>query len=51
MQGNRAEGDIIACLNEINAREEEFDVVVIIRGGGATADLSSLIRFYGRECS
>ena len=41
MQGNRAEGDIIACLNEINAREEEFDVVVIIRGGGATADLSS----------
>ena len=41
MQGNRAEGDIIACLNEINVREEEFDVVVIIRGGGATADLSS----------
>ena len=28
------------ALNQINSREEDFDCVVIIRGGGATADLS-----------
>ena len=27
-------------MNQINNREDEFDCVVIIRGGGATADLS-----------
>jgi exodeoxyribonuclease VII, large subunit len=27
-------------LNQINSHEEDFDCVVIIRGGGATADLS-----------
>ncbi len=40
MQGNNVERDIIACLDAINAREAEFDCVVIIRGGGAVADLS-----------
>ena len=40
MQGERVEHDIIACLNDINDRQDEFDCVVIIRGGGATADLS-----------
>ena len=40
MQGDNVESSIIASLNHINNREEEFDSVVIIRGGGATADLS-----------
>lgn len=40
MQGDNVESSIIASLNHINNREEEFDCVVIIRGGGATADLS-----------
>lgn len=40
MQGDNVESSIIASLNQINNREEEFDSVVIIRGGGATADLS-----------
>ena len=40
MQGEHVEQSIVAALNEINEREDEFDCVVIIRGGGATADLS-----------
>ena len=40
MQGEQTEQSIIAALDEINQRLDDFDVVVIIRGGGATADLS-----------
>ena len=40
MQGEQVEQSIISALNEINERVDDFDVVVIIRGGGATADLS-----------
>ena len=40
MQGDSVEQSIINALNQINSREEEFDCVIIIRGGGATADLS-----------
>ena len=40
MQGERVEETILAALDAINARVEEFDAVVIIRGGGATSDLS-----------
>ena len=40
MQGERVEESIIAALDAIYERMEEFDVVVIIRGGGATSDLS-----------
>lgn len=40
MQGDRVESSIIAALNEINCQIDHFDAVVIIRGGGATADLS-----------
>ena len=40
MQGDRVEESIIAALDAIYERMEEFDVVVIIRGGGATSDLS-----------
>lgn len=40
MQGERVEKSIIAALNKINDNLDAYDVVVIIRGGGATADLS-----------
>jgi exodeoxyribonuclease VII large subunit len=40
MQGSQVEETLLAALDKINARIEEFDVVVIIRGGGATSDLS-----------
>ena len=40
MQGERVEESIIAALDAIYERMKEFDVVVIIRGGGATSDLS-----------
>lgn len=40
MQGEMVEDSVVAALDAINNDDEEFDVVVIIRGGGATADLS-----------
>lgn len=40
MQGERVEQSIISALDTINARRDNWDVVVIIRGGGATSDLS-----------
>ena len=40
MQGERVEESILSALDAINERLDEFDVVVIIRGGGATSDLS-----------
>ncbi|GHT04738.1 exodeoxyribonuclease 7 large subunit [Bacteroidia bacterium] len=41
MQGEQTESSIIAALNKINENRHQFDVVVIIRGGGATSDLAS----------
>ncbi|WP_455584163.1 exodeoxyribonuclease VII large subunit [Bacteroides sp.] len=40
MQGNQVEESVLAALDCINHRLDDFDVVVIIRGGGATSDLS-----------
>lgn len=40
MQGEQIESSIISALNEINRKIDHFDVVVIIRGGGSTSDLS-----------
>ena len=40
MQGEQVEPSVINALNNINDRIDEFDCVVIIRGGGATADMS-----------
>lgn len=40
MQGEQVEQSIIAALNSINDRADCFDCVVIIRGGGATSDMS-----------
>ena len=39
MQGDRVEETIIAALDTINARRDDWDVVVIIRGGGSQTDL------------
>lgn len=41
MQGDRTEDSIIYALEQIYEHQELFDVVVIIRGGGATSELSS----------
>ena len=40
MQGDQAEKSIIATLEKIYENIDLFDVVVIIRGGGATTDLA-----------
>lgn len=40
MQGDRAESSIIEALEKIYDNQDNFDVVVIIRGGGATSELS-----------
>ena len=40
MQGEGAEESIIAALEAVANREEEYDAVVIIRGGGSTSDLN-----------
>ena len=40
MQGEGVERSVIAALDQVNRRVEEFDCVVITRGGGATSDLS-----------
>ncbi len=41
MQGTETAPSIIAALGRIFRYEDFFDAVIIIRGGGATADLSS----------
>lgn len=40
MQGQQVESSVISALDDIFNSPYRFDVVVIIRGGGATADLS-----------
>lgn len=40
MQGSQVEESVLAALDRVLARLHEFDAVVIIRGGGATSDLS-----------
>lgn len=39
MQGDATENGVISALDSIYAQLEKWDVVVIIRGGGATSDL------------
>lgn len=41
MQGERTVASIISALDSIMERGDEFDCVVIIRGGGAVSDLTS----------
>lgn len=40
MQGEQVEQSVIAALDLVNQEIDNFDVVVIIRGGGSTSDLS-----------
>lgn len=40
MQGEQVEQSVINALNAINDEADEFDCVVIIRGGGAVSDMS-----------
>lgn len=40
MQGERVEASVVDALNRIFYRADDFDVVVIIRGGGATTDMA-----------
>lgn len=40
MQGEGVERGIISALDKINAHIDDYDCVVIIRGGGATSDMS-----------
>lgn len=40
MQGEKVEESVISALDAINAEAQDFDCVVIIRGGGAASDLS-----------
>ncbi len=40
MQGDRSESSIISALEKIYEHKELFDVVIIIRGGGASSDLN-----------
>ena len=40
MQGEGVERSIISALDKINAHIDDYDCVVIIRGGGATSDMS-----------
>ena len=39
MQGDAAEGSIVDALDAVAETGDEFDAVVIIRGGGSTSDL------------
>lgn len=41
MQGERTAASVIDALDEINSQVDDWDCVVIIRGGGATSDLVS----------
>lgn len=40
MQGDQVEGSVISALQKIKNRVQDFDSVAIIRGGGASLDLS-----------
>lgn len=40
MQGDDVERSVVSALNAVAARRDNFDLVVIIRGGGAVSELS-----------
>ncbi len=50
MQGEKVEESIIEALDTINNMRDMFDCVVIIRGGGATSDLSGFDTLALAEC-
>jgi exodeoxyribonuclease VII large subunit len=50
MQGERSEDSIIQALERIYKYQDCFDAVVIIRGGGATSDLSCFDSYLLAAC-
>lgn len=50
MQGDRVEESVLAALDLILNRQNDFDAVVIIRGGGATSDLSGFDTYLLAAC-
>lgn len=50
MQGENAEQSIIAALDSVAAVSEQFDVVAIVRGGGAVSDLSCYDKYGVASC-
>jgi len=45
MQGMNTEAEVVASLEQIQERKNEFDVIAIIRGGGSKLDLSAFDNF------
>ena len=45
MQGRQVEQSVISALEEIALQSEQWDAVVIIRGGGASGDLSDFASY------
>lgn len=41
MQGQAVETEVLACLDQIEKQQDEFDAVAIMRGGGARTDLAA----------
>ena len=50
MQGNEAEDSIIRALEQVFEREDEFDAVVLIRGGGSQSDLNCFNSYQLASC-
>lgn len=50
MQGTHVEESVIAAIQAIEAEIEQWDVIVIIRGGGATSDLSDFDNYPLAAC-
>ncbi|MBP5137262.1 MAG: exodeoxyribonuclease VII large subunit [Paludibacteraceae bacterium] len=50
MQGDRTAQSVIAALDRVNEHFDKFDVVVIIRGGGATSDMAGFESYELAEC-
>ncbi len=46
MQGSKADESIVGALENIFEQQQKYDIVVIIRGGGATSDLLSYNSYY-----
>jgi len=46
MQGSETEASIISALDKIYQSEREYDLVVIIRGGGSKTDLASFDQYH-----
>ena len=50
MQGQHVEESVLAALQMIAEQSEEWDVVVVIRGGGAVADMADFDSYHLAAC-